>query len=445
MPDAYVKQTWIDGLTGGTPISAARLAHIEDGIDNATLEDNAFVNKTSAAPAVGERGKAKEEQGAAGVADEWYIIRKRKDDGYGTAPILPRLIDIREWGIRGVGDETTLFQEAVDELPQMDHLWGDAGIVWEAGGATGFLFPPRMSMTLSAPIIWPNKVPIIMKAETAWGARINYTGAGACFRPVASSVGMALDVDGMAFNKAAFDLAGSWTGHLRWHNCNFVDTPVYAIDLGAGVQGNGSTFADVTNNHFYRCAGGVSQRVVTNQLLTVRKNRFNAMHAAHVWIDTSSAHIIDNDFQGVNASTIPFIRFGQSNSSGDLVVSINRFGNEEFVTNGVNYFPPEAYILAWDESGSNPVGGVSIRDNEVMTSPTPSATKSRHFIRIKSRPGAWAVDGNRIGKMFGAIVDEAWVADTTVNPYTYSQWGTQHVVQTHVEGSFTHGGVGWRR
>lgn len=29
---AYVKQTWVDGSTGGTPLSAARLNHMEDGI-----------------------------------------------------------------------------------------------------------------------------------------------------------------------------------------------------------------------------------------------------------------------------------------------------------------------------------------------------------------------------------------------------------------------------
>ena len=33
----YVKQTWADGLAGGTPVSAARLNHMENGIDNATL------------------------------------------------------------------------------------------------------------------------------------------------------------------------------------------------------------------------------------------------------------------------------------------------------------------------------------------------------------------------------------------------------------------------
>lgn len=32
---AYVKQTWVDGSAGGTPISAARLGHIEDGIEAA--------------------------------------------------------------------------------------------------------------------------------------------------------------------------------------------------------------------------------------------------------------------------------------------------------------------------------------------------------------------------------------------------------------------------
>jgi hypothetical protein len=33
---AYVKQTWVDGQAGGTPVSAARLNHMEDGIEAAS-------------------------------------------------------------------------------------------------------------------------------------------------------------------------------------------------------------------------------------------------------------------------------------------------------------------------------------------------------------------------------------------------------------------------
>ena len=47
MPDPYVKQTWVDGVAGGTPISAARLSYIEDGIQNATIEDGTFVDDGS--------------------------------------------------------------------------------------------------------------------------------------------------------------------------------------------------------------------------------------------------------------------------------------------------------------------------------------------------------------------------------------------------------------
>jgi hypothetical protein len=33
---SYTKQTWVDGTGGGTPRSAARLAHQEDGIKEAS-------------------------------------------------------------------------------------------------------------------------------------------------------------------------------------------------------------------------------------------------------------------------------------------------------------------------------------------------------------------------------------------------------------------------
>ena len=32
---SYTKQTWVDGSAGGTPISAERLNHIEDGVSDA--------------------------------------------------------------------------------------------------------------------------------------------------------------------------------------------------------------------------------------------------------------------------------------------------------------------------------------------------------------------------------------------------------------------------
>jgi hypothetical protein len=36
---AYSKQTWVDGSGGGTPLDAARLNHMEDGIDAALRKD----------------------------------------------------------------------------------------------------------------------------------------------------------------------------------------------------------------------------------------------------------------------------------------------------------------------------------------------------------------------------------------------------------------------
>ena len=52
MPDPYVKQTWIDGVAGATPISAARLTYIEDGIENATVEDGTYGETPDGEPMV---------------------------------------------------------------------------------------------------------------------------------------------------------------------------------------------------------------------------------------------------------------------------------------------------------------------------------------------------------------------------------------------------------
>lgn len=48
---AYEPQTWVDGGDGGTPITAERLSHIEDGITAAhkTAADLAKANRKLAA------------------------------------------------------------------------------------------------------------------------------------------------------------------------------------------------------------------------------------------------------------------------------------------------------------------------------------------------------------------------------------------------------------
>lgn len=48
---AYTKQTWTDGSTGGTPLSAARLNHVEDGVEAAAAAADAEATRALAAEA----------------------------------------------------------------------------------------------------------------------------------------------------------------------------------------------------------------------------------------------------------------------------------------------------------------------------------------------------------------------------------------------------------
>jgi len=41
---SYSKQSWADGVAGNTPITAARLSHIEDGVANSVVEGSAFAD-----------------------------------------------------------------------------------------------------------------------------------------------------------------------------------------------------------------------------------------------------------------------------------------------------------------------------------------------------------------------------------------------------------------
>ncbi|WP_255800864.1 head fiber protein [Mycobacteroides abscessus] len=68
----YTKQTWADGAAGGTPLTAARLSHIEDGIDAATTAAEAADSVTAAsitdATAVGRNVLKAADQAAARTA-----------------------------------------------------------------------------------------------------------------------------------------------------------------------------------------------------------------------------------------------------------------------------------------------------------------------------------------------------------------------------------------
>lgn len=55
----YTPQTWTDGSAGGTPITAARLTVIEDGIESASRRDETMTTVASATytPVLGDAGR----------------------------------------------------------------------------------------------------------------------------------------------------------------------------------------------------------------------------------------------------------------------------------------------------------------------------------------------------------------------------------------------------
>lgn len=63
----YTKQTWADGAIGGTPITAARLTHMEEGIYDASVNGGSGVTGAGATGPTGPRGQTGP-QGTAGTA-----------------------------------------------------------------------------------------------------------------------------------------------------------------------------------------------------------------------------------------------------------------------------------------------------------------------------------------------------------------------------------------
>ena len=63
---AYTKQNWVDGPEGGTPLSAARLNHIEAGIQNEQVGPKGDKGDTGDAGPKGDKGD-KGDTGAAGA------------------------------------------------------------------------------------------------------------------------------------------------------------------------------------------------------------------------------------------------------------------------------------------------------------------------------------------------------------------------------------------
>ncbi|WP_443095030.1 hypothetical protein [Rothia koreensis] len=80
---AYVKQSWKDGKGGGTPISAARLNHIEDGIASVPAGPK---GDAGAAGPKGDKGDAgpKGDKGDAGPKGDKGDTGAKGADGFPT-------------------------------------------------------------------------------------------------------------------------------------------------------------------------------------------------------------------------------------------------------------------------------------------------------------------------------------------------------------------------
>jgi hypothetical protein len=84
---AYTKQTWANDIVGGTPISAARLNHIENGIENVDVE--AAVNVKSPRFAGGAKGDDATDDSAAIQAAITYAATLGDPDTPGATVFFP--------------------------------------------------------------------------------------------------------------------------------------------------------------------------------------------------------------------------------------------------------------------------------------------------------------------------------------------------------------------
>lgn len=140
----YVPQTWANGALGGTPISAARLAHMEQGILNGESplagDGVAFLTDEGSDGNTGLSWGQSKATIASALADG----ARRLILGKGTFPAAAHVMDLRNTVIEGVAPAETVldFSALTGSSTALDYL---------AGGPSGFRGSAIEHLTLTGP------------------------------------------------------------------------------------------------------------------------------------------------------------------------------------------------------------------------------------------------------------------------------------------------------
>lgn len=220
MPD-YTKQTWADGVAGATPISAARLNHMEDGIDAASVPDGTY-------------GRT---DGTSGIWDPTHPTYGAEGDG------------------------------ATDDLDALEGLFDASPEVVDFPAGTFRITGPLDISTYASTLSGRGRekteilcdgalAAVIINARNVKLKGLSFRGTNGCVNPLVVTNGRGLRASDVLVSDGAGDgvlvdqnygaYAGGSNNHLRWFNCQF-----------RGNGGSGYARADGTingNNHeFYGC------------------------------------------------------------------------------------------------------------------------------------------------------------------------------------------------
>ena len=149
---AYTQQTWADGSGGGTPLSAARLNHMEDGITNSATDEDlstAVSSLTSLANAKVPATRTIQGQDLSANRtfrlDQWSV--PTADVSMNTHKITSLLAGTADTDAANVGQMNDLVGDKLDNaIPALQSLLGgkvpcivvydDAGSSWHASTYT---------------------------------------------------------------------------------------------------------------------------------------------------------------------------------------------------------------------------------------------------------------------------------------------------------------------
>lgn len=284
---------------------------------------------------------------------------------------------LEDFGAIGDGktDDTQAFLKAIQQSQKRTMVNDFKRGGWGAITATEIRLQGNKTYRITRPIIIPPNKNISFRSDAMGGAMILYDGPGnTAIRFKAKGINAAVLIDGINFKYGGIELIGSLRGKTLIQNNQFLHTRGPGINIidreDAPSEKNDTGFGVVHwvlwNNEFHYCDQGIYVDSKSILLGTIKINKFRFTTNEPIYIDGTGIIIENNEFLGIKNRKNPFIRLSPKNNYvAEIKIEKNRFGSEAFTFEGIEYAPPESYVLIDDHA--NYISNIDIRENMFFT------------------------------------------------------------------------------